>query len=83
MPRGYDGIGGKDMLTPPRKCDFSRIDFRTTITLGQWEAVKREAHRRAHAERARFVRDLINRLGSWWWRRRNQPRDLVGQVARD
>jgi hypothetical protein len=69
------------MLTPLRECDLSKIDLRT-ITLGQWEAVKREAHRRAHEERAKFVRDLANRLRSLWGRR-NQPRDLISQLARD
>jgi hypothetical protein len=44
--------------------DLSAIDMRT-ITPEEREAVMREAARRAHAERAKLVHDLINWLWSW------------------
>jgi hypothetical protein len=47
------------------KVDLSAIDTRE-ITSDEWEAVKREAIRRAHAERARVVRDLAKRLWCGW-----------------
>ena len=45
--------------------DPSAVDMRV-ITPKEREAVMREATRRANAERAKLVRDLINWLGSWW-----------------
>jgi hypothetical protein len=44
--------------------DLSAIDMRK-ITREDWEAVRREVIRRAHAERAKLMRDLIRGLGSW------------------
>jgi hypothetical protein len=49
----------------PAELDLLAVDTRT-ISLAQWEAIKREAVRRAHAERAKFVRDLARRLRFWW-----------------
>ena len=60
------------------ECNLSTIDMRT-ITPEEWEAVKREALRRAHAERAKAMRYLIKRLWSWW-QGRKQRRDPVVQT---
>jgi hypothetical protein len=61
------------------ECDLSAIDIRT-ITPEEWEAVKREVLRRAHAERAKVMRDLIKRLRSWWQGRKHR-RDAVVQTC--
>jgi hypothetical protein len=56
-----------------RERDLSTIDLRT-ITLDDWEDLKREVARRAHAERTAATRELVRRL-SCWWQARQQRRD--------
>jgi hypothetical protein len=47
--------------------DLSTIDIRT-IGPEEWQAVKREVARRAHAERAQTMRILIGWLPIFWQR---------------
>jgi len=47
------------------RIDLSTIDLRT-MTPDEWDAVKREAARRAHAERAKLMRGVVKELRSWW-----------------
>jgi hypothetical protein len=58
--------------------DLSTIDLRT-ISPEEWQDVKREVVRRARAERARVMRELLRRLACWW-QRRKQQRDPVVQT---
>jgi uncharacterized protein YjiS (DUF1127 family) len=71
-------VPGRDI---PKLCklDLSAIDMRT-ITSEEWEAVKREVARRAHAERAKLMHDLIKWLRSWW-KDREPRRDHVVQTS--
>jgi hypothetical protein len=48
--------------------DVLAVDIHT-ISPAQWETIKREIARRAHAERAKVMRDLARRLRFWWQRR--------------
>lgn len=48
-----------------RECDLSTIDVRS-LSPEEWDAVKREVVRRAHAERASMLRHVIARLHAWW-----------------
>jgi hypothetical protein len=47
------------------KLDLSTIEVRT-LTPEEWDAVKREAARRAHIERAKLMRGLVKGFRSWW-----------------
>jgi hypothetical protein len=53
-----------------------------TITPEEWEAVKREGARRAHAERAKAMRDLIKLLWSWF-QGRKERRDPVVHAGKN
>jgi hypothetical protein len=60
------------------ECDLSTIDVRG-ITPKEWEAVKGEVVRRAHAERAKVLRQLAKRLRCWWGirkERRGRPAQI-------
>jgi hypothetical protein len=65
-----------------RKLDLSTIDVRT-LTPEEWDAVKREAARRAHAERAKLMRGLVKELRSWWQdhKRRRDPVVRAGKKS--
>src|SRR5262245_56844358 len=58
--------------------DLSATDLRT-LSPEEWTEVKREAVRRAHAERSRLARALMHRLRCWWQTGR-QRRDPVVQT---
>lgn len=45
--------------------DLSTIDLRT-VTPEDWEAIKHEVNRRAHAERARVIKAVVAWLCSLW-----------------
>jgi hypothetical protein len=62
------------------KIDLSTFDLRT-LTPEEWDAVKREATRRAHAERAKLMRGLLKELRSWWQNhaRRRDPAVQAGK----
>ena len=47
--------------------DLSKIDIRA-LTPAEWEALKREVVRRAHAERARSIRAFVRWLRFRWTR---------------
>jgi hypothetical protein len=64
-------------LSRLRELNLSEIDIRS-ITPEEWEAVQREAVRRAHAERAKLVRDLIKQLRCWWQDRKQRREPVVG-----
>jgi hypothetical protein len=64
------------------KLDLSTIDIHT-MTPEEWDAVKREAARRAHAERVKLMRGLVRGLGSWWQdhKRRRDPVVQAGKKS--
>lgn len=39
------------------EADLSKVDLKS-LTSAEWDALKREVHRRAHAERRRLMRSL-------------------------
>jgi hypothetical protein len=57
--------------------DLSTIDLRS-LTPEEAEAVRREAYRRARAERDTAMRELVGCLRSWWQSRKLR-RDRVVQ----
>jgi hypothetical protein len=61
--------------------DLSRIDLKT-LTPEQWVALKREVNRRAHAERAEVLRELVALVRSWWPLRVKQETRMRRDPAR-
>jgi len=51
-------------LQVPNEPDQTIPDYRT-LTPDQWALLKRQVARRAHAERAKVVRDIFAALVSW------------------
>jgi hypothetical protein len=62
-------------MAKPGEWESFGIDLRT-VTPKQWEAAKSEIARRARAERAETVRELIRRLRCW--RRSHRQRRAAG-----
>jgi hypothetical protein len=60
--------------------DLSRIDL-TTLPPEQWEPLKAEVRRRAHAERAQMLRAVFARLRGWIGGRMPRPRLAGDDIA--
>jgi hypothetical protein len=59
-------------MRKPAELELHSIDPRT-LTPGQWDAVKRLATERAHAERTRTLRAVFRAVGRWFRRRKAFP----------
>ena len=58
------GTGGDSNMQKHGEIDLQNLDYRT-LTHEQWELLKRQVIRRAHAERAKVVRRIFAALVSW------------------
>jgi len=66
------GKGSHSNLQEPNEPNLTIPDYRT-LGPDQWALLKRQVARRAHAERAKVVRDIFAALVSWRRKLANRP----------
>jgi hypothetical protein len=57
-------VGGNRNMHQHDEIDLTNLDYRA-LTPEQWELVKRQAVRRAQAERAQMINEMVRRLIFW------------------